>query len=223
VPGTREPRSRVAVFPATFDPPTNGHLEVARKASRLFDQVVIAVYATPNKQTLFDGDERRALVEAAVEEWGLTNVRVQQFGHRLIVDLARELGAVAIVKGLRAVSDFDYELQMAHMNEQLAAEITTVAVLAGAEYTFLSSTLVREVARLGGDVSKWVPAAVAARLEERFGAPAAARPAPGGARSSTRSATPGRPPGPAAPADVPDAEGGADRIGGFVVHDERVR
>jgi pantetheine-phosphate adenylyltransferase len=200
VPGATE-RGRIAIYPATLDPPTNGHMEVVRKAARLFDEVVVAVYATPNKQTAFDPDERLALVRAAVEEFGLANVRARTFDS-LVVDLAREEGAVALVKGLRAVSDFDYELQMAHMNEQLAPEVVTVAVLAGADYTFLSSTLVRDVARHGGDVSRWVPAAVAARLRERFGPPST---------------------GVGLQALVPDAEGGADRIGGFVVHDERVR
>lgn len=198
-------RGRIAVFPATFDPPTNGHLEIARKASRLFDQVVVAVYATPNKQTIFSAEERQALVEAAVAEWGLTNVRVRSFGSRLVVDVAREEGAVALVKGLRAVSDFDYEFQMAHMNEQLTPEVVTVAVLASAESSFLSSTLVREVARLGGDVGKWVPAGAAAALRRRFGAPSVV-PRDTGAAGT-----------------VPDAEGGADRIGGFVVQDEGVR
>lgn len=203
-------RPRVAVLPATFDPPTNGHLEIICRASQLFDQIVVAVYATPNKQTLFDADERTELVEAAVTELGLPNVRVRQFANRLIVDLAREEGAIALVKGLRAVSDFDYELQMSHMNTQLAPEIATVAILASAEYSFLSSTLVREVARLGEDVSKWVPSLVAQRLRERFPARAAGTAGPSGAT--------GVPPG-----WVPDAEGGADRIGGFVVQDERVR
>jgi pantetheine-phosphate adenylyltransferase len=105
------------------------------------------------------------------------------------------------VKGLRAVSDFDYEFQMSHTNAQLAPEIATVAILASAEYSFLSSTLVREVARLGGDVRRWVPAAVAEKLQDRF-------------KRSSHSPT---------DSGAPDAEGGADRIGGFVVHDERVR
>jgi pantetheine-phosphate adenylyltransferase len=200
VPAARE-GGRVAIFPATFDPPTNGHMEVVRKASRLFDQVVVAVYATPNKVTTFNAAERLALVTAAVEELGLTNVRARAFD-TLVVNVAREEGAVALVKGLRAVSDFDFELQMAHMNEQLAPEVVTVAVLASAEYTFLSSTLVREVASLGRDVSRWVPAAVAAELQARFGAPL---------DSAGKAAS------------VPDAEGGADRMGGFVVRDERVR
>jgi pantetheine-phosphate adenylyltransferase len=196
---------RIAVFPASFDPPTNGHMEVVRKAARLFDEVVVAVYATPNKQTIFNAEERLDLLAQAVAELGLPNVRVRSYANRLTVDLAREEGAVALVKGLRVVSDFDYELQMAHMNEQLAPDVVTVAVLASADYTFLSSTLVREVAGLGSDVSRWVPAVVAARLKERFARPPDAGEAPG------------------RPSSVPDAEGGADRIGGFVVQDVRVR
>jgi pantetheine-phosphate adenylyltransferase len=191
-------RKRVALVPAKFDPPTNGHLEIIRKASQLFDSVVVAVYAAPPKQTLYSPEERLDLVRLAVEEASLPNVRVRLFTG-LVVNLAREERAVALVKGLRAVSDFDYEFQMAHMNAQLAPEITTVAVLASAEYSFLSATLVRDVASLGADVSKWVPATVAQRLRERFGQP------------------------PAAGGTVPDAEGGADRMGGFVDQGERVR
>jgi pantetheine-phosphate adenylyltransferase len=198
MPATAQSR-RVAVVPATFDPPTNGHLEIIRKAARLFDEVVVAVYASPNKQTLFDPSRRLALVRASIEEARLDNVRARLFSG-LVVNVTREEGAIALVKGLRAVSDFDYEFQMSHMNQQLAPEVSTVAVLASAEFSFLSSTLVREVAKLGGDVSKWVPSAVATTLREQFGAdmlvPAASS---------------------------PDAEAGADRMGGFVTQDERVR
>lgn len=197
MPATKQPR--IAVVPATFDPPTYGHLEIIKKAARLFDEVVVAVYASPNKQTLFDADQRLRLVRGAVEEAHLDNVRVRLFDG-LVVNIAREEAAIALVKGLRAVSDFDYEFQMSHLNQQLAPEISTVAVLASAEYSFLSSTLVREVAKLGGDVSKWVPDVVAEELCERFGKQ------------------------PAVPAaNAPDAEAGADRIGGFVTQDERVR
>jgi pantetheine-phosphate adenylyltransferase len=202
----------VAVLPATFDPPTNGHLEIVRRAAGLFDEVVVAVYATPNKQTMFDAAERLELVGAAVEELGLPNVRVREFGSRLIVDVAREEGATVLVKGLRAVSDFDYEFQMSHMNAQLAPEVATVAVFASAEYSFLSSTLVREVAKLGGDVSAWVPAAVQRRMRERF----PGRDNGSGADRQAGILDPDR-------ATVPDAEGGADRMGGFVAQDERVR
>jgi pantetheine-phosphate adenylyltransferase len=188
---------RVALVPAKFDPPTNGHLEIIAKASQLFDSVVVAVYAAPAKQTLLGPEERLSLVRSAVEAAALSNVRVRLFTG-LVVNLAREERAVALVKGLRAVSDFDYEFQMSHMNAQLAPEITTVAVLANAEYSFLSSTLVREVAALGADVSKWVPAVVSHRLRELFGQRAIG-------------------------VTAPDAEGGADRMGGFVDSGERVR
>jgi pantetheine-phosphate adenylyltransferase len=190
----------VAVFPGTFDPPTNGHMETVRRAARLFDEVVVVVAATTSKQTLFSAEERLALVERAVEELGVANVRVRSFANRLTVDVAREEQAIALIRGLRAVSDFDSEFQMSHMNAQLAPEIATVAVLASAEYSFLSSTLVREVARFGADVSKWVPTVVARRLYEKY---------PRHVRAT-------------GPLPALDVEGGADRMGGFVVHDERV-
>jgi pantetheine-phosphate adenylyltransferase len=194
--------TRVAVVPATFDPPTNGHLEMIGRASRLFDEVVVAVYRSPNKQTLFDPQERLDLMHAAIQEASLHNVRVRPFDG-LTVDMAREEGALALVKGIRNVSDFDYEAQMSHMNGQLAPEIETVAILASAQYSFLSSTLVREVAKLGGDVQRWVPDVVAARLRDKYAQPAVEG---------------------AAPASFAlDAEGSADRFGGFVAQDERVR
>jgi pantetheine-phosphate adenylyltransferase len=199
-------RGRVAVVPATFDPPTNGHLEMIRWAAQLFDEVVVAVSATTNKQTLFDAHERVELVRESVAELGLRNVRVRPYENQLTVELAREEGAVALVRGIRAVSDFDMELQMSHMNAQLAPGIVTVAMLASSENAFLSSTLVREVARLGADVSKWVPGAVAVRLRERYA---------GTAGTAARAAS--------GPATIMDAEGGADRMGGFVAQDERVR
>jgi pantetheine-phosphate adenylyltransferase len=193
-------RRRVAVMPATFDPPTNGHLEIITRASSLFDELVVAVYRSPNKQLLFDVDERVELVRAAVIEAGLHNVRARSYDG-LTVNVAREEGAIALIRGLRGVADFDIEFQMSHMNKQLAPGVETVAILASADFMFLSSTLVREVAKLGGDVRRWVPHVVAQRLEERF--------APGSI--GTGSGT------------VPDAEGGADRMAGFVVQDERVR
>lgn len=159
---------RVAVYAGTFDPPTNGHLEIIGRAARLFDAVVVAVYRSPNKQTLFDSAERLALVRDAVAEASLASVRVREYDD-LTVTVAREEGAVALIRGIRSVTDFDYEFQMAHMNHQLAPDIETLAILASAEYRFLSSTLVREVAKLGQVVDKLVPRVVAERLRERFG------------------------------------------------------
>lgn len=194
-----EARPRVAVMAATFDPPTNGHLEVIARAARLFDEIVVAVYRSPNKQTLFDACERLDLVRESVAEAELRNVRVRPFDE-LVVNVARQEGAVALVRGLRSMADFDYEFQMSTMNRQLSPEVETIAILASAEYSFLSSTLVREVARLGEDVRKWVPRAVAMRLQARF------------ARAGAGMA-----------AAVPDAEGGPDRMGGFVAREERPR
>ncbi|HEU5319108.1 MAG TPA: pantetheine-phosphate adenylyltransferase [Chloroflexota bacterium] len=159
---------RVAVYAGTFDPPTNGHLEIIARAARLFGAVVVAVYQSPNKQTLFASDERLALVRDAVAEARLENVRVREYDD-LTVRVAREEGAVVLIRGIRSVSDFDYEFQMSHMNHQLAPDIETLAILASAEYSFLSSTLVREVAKLGQIVDKLVPRVVAERLRERFG------------------------------------------------------
>ena len=192
---------KVALAAATFDPLTYGHLEIISRAAALFDEVVVAVYGSPNKQTLFNADERLDLVRRSIEEAGLQNVRVRHF-EGLVVNVAREEGAVALVRGLRNAADFDYEFQMSHMNKQLAPDVETIAILASAEYSFLSSTLVREVAKLGEDVRKWVPRAVAEQLEARF-----AR------RDSVSMAT----------AAVLDSEGVADRMGGFVAQDERVR
>lgn len=192
---------RVALFPATFDPPTLGHMETIARSAAVFDEIVVAVYAEPAKATLFTVAERLALVEASVLELGVPNVRVRSYSAQLTVELARAEGASALIRGLRAVSDFDYELQLAHTNKVLAPDIETVVLLASAKYSFLSSTIVREVARLGGDVSPWVPRAVAVKLAERFGDPHAVPP--------THS--------------VLGSEAGADRIAGFVTTDDRVR
>ena len=169
-------------------------METVLRGSRLFDEVVVAVYAEPSKQTLFSAAERLELVEEAVRDLGVTNVRVRSYNRRLTADLAREEGACALIRGLRAVSDFDYELQLAHMNKALAPDVETVVLLASARYSFLSSTIVREVA-------PWVPRVVAERLSERFGQPHAAVNLP----------------------EVLDAEVGADRIAGFMSTDDRVR
>lgn len=201
----RNTQRRVAVVPGTFDPPTNGHLETVQRAAYLFDEVVVAVATASSKQTLFDLPERLELIAAAVKELQVPRVRVRELSDRLLVELAREEGAIALVKGIRAVGDFDYELQMAHMNARLAPEVETVAIFASAEYSFLSSTLVREIAKLGGDVSQWVPAVVAKRLSDYFGGQ-------GAADGSIASA-----------GSLLDAEGGADRMGGFVRSGHAVR
>lgn len=154
-----------ALVPGSFDPVTNGHLDVIERVARYFDQVIVAVIRNPQKAaSLFSLEERE---EMLVEVTGhLGNVRIEFFTG-LLVDFARNHGADTIVKGLRAVTDFDYELQMAQMNQSLSG-IDTFFLATSPSYSFLSSSLVREVARFGGDVSSLVPPSVAARLDQRF-------------------------------------------------------
>ena len=151
---------RRAACPGTFDPVTNGHLDIISRASRLFDEVVVAVGVNPSKSRLFSPEERVAMLTEAVAAYD--NVVVEGFTG-LLTDFCTARGVVAIVKGLRAVSDFDYELQMAQMNASLAP-VETVFVPTSPEYSFLASSLVKEVARLGGDVSGLLPVAVHERL-----------------------------------------------------------
>ena len=150
--------------PGTFDPVTNGHLDIIERASRHFDRLVVGVLQNPSKAPLFSVEERVSLLKEVTS--GLPNVEVGSFSG-LLVDYARQQEAAVIVKGLRAVTDFDYELQMAQMNYQLGS-IDTLFMPTSARWSFLSSSLVREVARFGGDVSKMVPPQVAERLQERF-------------------------------------------------------
>lgn len=154
-----------ALCPGSFDPVTNGHLDIIERTARHFDDVIVAVIRNPQKsQPLFTLEERQDMLHEVIA--GLDNVTIGFFTG-LLVDFARERGAEAIIKGLRAISDFDYELQMAQMNQSLSG-IDTFFVATNPEYSFLSSSLVREVARFGGDVTKMVPQSVVKRLEERF-------------------------------------------------------
>jgi pantetheine-phosphate adenylyltransferase len=155
----------IALIPGSFDPVTNGHLDIIERTSVHFDEVIVAVIRNPQKtQALFSLEDRQAMLVELTSHLG--NVRVDFF-KGLLVDFATEHGVSAIVKGLRAVSDFDYELQMAQMNYQLA-KIDTLFMPTSPRWSFLSSSLVREVARFGGDVSKMVPPQVAQRLKEQF-------------------------------------------------------
>ena len=159
---------RRAVCPGSFDPVTNDHLDIIVRASKLFDEVVVAVGINKNKNTLFTVDERMDLIRQAVRDHpaGATNVAVEP-SHGLLVDFCRSHGIQSIVKGLRAVSDFDYELQMAQMNTRLAG-VETLFMSTNPQYAFLSSSLVKEIARYGGDVSGLVPEIVLSRLRERL-------------------------------------------------------
>ncbi len=157
---------RIALFPGSFDPFHNGHLEVVESASRLFDEVIVAVLRNPQKgEPLFSLEERQAMLEESTTH--LPRVRVVGMS-TLVVNVAQEVGATAIVKGLRAVSDFENEMQMAQLNQQLSG-IDTVFLPTASSHSFIASRLLREVARYGGDVTGLVPAPVAKRLQERFG------------------------------------------------------
>ncbi|MEU5835048.1 pantetheine-phosphate adenylyltransferase [Streptomyces diacarni] len=155
---------RRAVCPGSFDPITNGHLDIIERASRLYDTVHVAVMINKSKQGLFTVEERIDLIQRVTESFG--NVRVEAF-HGLLVDFCKDRDIPAIVKGLRAVSDFDYELQMAQMNNGLSG-VETLFVPTNPTYSFLSSSLVKEVAAWGGDVSHLVPETVHAVLAERL-------------------------------------------------------
>ncbi|HEX5741933.1 MAG TPA: pantetheine-phosphate adenylyltransferase [Pilimelia sp.] len=158
---------RRAVCPGSFDPVTNGHLDIVARASRLFDEVIVAVMINPSKSGLFPIEERTGLLRQVIGD--LPNVRVETF-QGLLVDFCKAHGAAVVVKGLRAVSDFDYELQMAQMNTGLAG-VETLFMPTNPLYSFLSSSLVKDVAKWGGDVSAHVPEVVARRLGERFASP----------------------------------------------------
>ena len=155
---------RRCVCPGSFDPVTNGHLDVIERAAGLFDEVVIAVLVNVSKEGLFSVDERIAMLREVAGH--LPNVVVESF-HGLLVDYCRERDIPAVVKGLRAVTDFDYELQMAQMNHRLS-RLETLFVATNPEYSYLSSSLVKEVAAYGGDVSGLVPDVVLARLTDRL-------------------------------------------------------
>ena len=159
--------TRIAVFPGSFDPMTNAHLDVARRAGTLFDRLIIGVLNNPKKRPVFDIDERVELIRAAVAGFG-ENVEVQAFDG-LTVDFARRNGAGFIVRGLRAVSDFEAELQMAHTNRKLEPSVDTAFLMSALEFGYLSSTLAKEVAQFGGDVSGMVPPPVADALHRRLG------------------------------------------------------
>jgi pantetheine-phosphate adenylyltransferase len=157
-------KTSIAIYPGSFDPVTNGHLDIIARASRLFDEVVVAVGRNAGKDGLFSADERMDLIRDVTAEYG--NVRVEAF-EGLLVDFCAEHGIRAIVKGLRAVSDYEYELQMSQMNHRLSS-VETLFVASNPLYSYLSSSLIKEVAGLGGDVSGLVPDEVLHQLTSRL-------------------------------------------------------
>lgn len=142
-----------AIYPGTFDPVTRGHIDVATRAAKMFDRVVIAVAESPGKKPHFNLEERSDLAEQVFADY--QNIEITSF-RGLMVDFARQIGATVIVRGLRAVSDFDYEVQLANLNRQLNPDVETVFVAAASQFTFVSSSMVREISALGGDVSPFV-------------------------------------------------------------------
>lgn len=156
----------IAIYPGSFDPVTSGHIDVIERAARVFGEVVVTVAPNLAKDSLFSVPERIEMLREATKH--VANVRIDSFSDRLLVDYAREIGARVMVKGLRAVSDFEYEFQMALMNRNQAPEIETVFMATGAEYSYLSSSLVKQIAILGGSVKGLVPEIVAERLGDKL-------------------------------------------------------
>jgi pantetheine-phosphate adenylyltransferase len=165
---TSEPKRRIAVCPGSYDPVTNGHVDVLTRTSHLYDEVVVAVVNSSVRKVepVFSAEERIAFIEEATSHLG--NVRAEPFDV-LIVDFARRCGATAIVKGLRAISDFEYELEMAQLNSQQAPDIESVYLMSSPQYSFLSSSGVKELATFGGNIDDLVPETVARRLKEELG------------------------------------------------------
>jgi len=154
-----------AIYPGSFDPPTNGHLDLIERGSKIFDELVVAILRNPEKSPLFSVPDRRSMLEAMTS--GLDNVSVETFDG-LTVEYAMKVGASAVLRGIRAISDYEYELQMALMNRKLQPTLETVFMMPAEKYSYVSSRLVREVAQLGGNIDCLVPDLVAQRLREKM-------------------------------------------------------
>jgi pantetheine-phosphate adenylyltransferase len=155
----------IAIYPGSFDPLTNGHLDLIERGSKIFDELIVAILRNPEKQPLFSLAERKEMMAAMTEGW--KNVRVDIFDG-LMVDYAISVNASAVLRGIRAISDYEYELQMALMNRKLAPDLETVFMMPALSYSYLSSRLVREIAQLGGRISGLVPELVEQRLREKI-------------------------------------------------------
>lgn len=159
---------RTAIYPGSFDPITYGHLDVVQRARKLFDRLIIGVAENPRKTPLLTLEERRQLVEEALQEVGIHDVQVATYSG-LLIEFAKSVGAVAIIRGLRATSDFEYEFQLALTNRDLDFDVESIFLMTAGQYSFLSSSIVKEISRFGGDVSKFVPRCVERALARKFG------------------------------------------------------
>jgi pantetheine-phosphate adenylyltransferase len=158
--------TKTAIYPGTFDPITNGHADIVARASRIFDNVIVAIAGSTSKSTAFSTDERVELATTVLSKYG--NVEITRF-NGLLVEFAQSCNASAVLRGLRAVSDFEFEFQLAGMNRRLNPEIDTVFLTPSEQFLFISSSLIREISALGGDVTEFVHPAVAAALDARLG------------------------------------------------------
>jgi pantetheine-phosphate adenylyltransferase len=156
----------VALYPGTFDPLTNGHLDLIKRSVRMFDKLIVAIFENPAKGPLFTVEERRRLIEESTR--GLGNIEIATFSKTLLVFYAKQRQAHVIVRGLRAIADFEYEFQMTLMNRRLDEDIETVFLMPREEYTYVASRLIKEVAAYGGNVEELVPPPVALALKEKF-------------------------------------------------------
>jgi pantetheine-phosphate adenylyltransferase len=156
---------RTAIYPGSFDPPTNGHCDIIKRSSKIFDHIVVAVAENPTKKYFFPLNERLAMLKDIIRDYD--NIEVDQFSG-LLVEYADRVGAVTIIRGLRALSDFEYEFELALMNRHLNATVDTIFMMTDAHYSFIRSSLVKEVARLGGDISDKVPPVVEKYLQKYF-------------------------------------------------------
>ncbi|RCK79944.1 MAG: Phosphopantetheine adenylyltransferase [Candidatus Ozemobacter sibiricus] len=164
---------KIALYPGSFDPFTNGHLDILTRAARIFDHVIVGVLVHPTKKCLFTPEMRVEMINEVIKDF--ENVRAIHF-NGLLVEFCRTIGACAVIRGLRAVSDYEYELQMFSVNKQLAPELETIFLMSSTQYSFLSSSIAKEVARFGGDVSALVPPVVEAELRRAFAVPPAPKP-----------------------------------------------
>jgi pantetheine-phosphate adenylyltransferase len=155
---------RVAIYPGTFDPVTNGHLDILKRSAALFDQVIVGVAVETNKKTLFTLEERKHFLNSSIKE---PNVRVEIF-HGLLMHFAISKGACAIIRGLRAVSDFEYEFQLSMMNKKLNENVETIFLMTASEYSFISSTMIKEISSLNGCITGLVPPIVEEALKRKF-------------------------------------------------------